>query len=55
MNLKFDDDHRLHIDSPLVAESLMNKSLINSTEINQVFKPLLDLNVIKLGGHNVKS
>jgi len=53
MNLKFDDSQRLHIDSPLMAESLMDKSLLDSTDISQVFQPLPDLNVIKLGGQSI--
>ena len=53
MGLKQDTTGRLHIDSPLMAESLMDKALLASTETEQVFRPLPDLNVIKLGGQSI--
>jgi molybdenum storage protein len=37
----------------LMAESLMDKSLLASTEIEQVFRPLPNLNIIKLGGQSI--
>ncbi len=48
-----DKSGRLHIETPLMAESLMDKALLESTEIEQVFRPLPDLNVIKLGGQSI--
>jgi molybdenum storage protein len=36
-----------------MAESLMDKSLLESTEAPQVFRPLPDLNVVKLGGQSI--
>ena len=53
MSLKQDESGRLHIDSPLMAESLMDKRLLQETEIDQVFRPLPDLNVVKLGGQSI--
>jgi molybdenum storage protein len=53
MGLMRDESGRLHIDTPLMAESLMDKTLLEGTEIDQVFRPLPDLNVIKLGGQSI--
>ena len=53
MSLKRDETGRLHIETPLMAESLMDKTLLDSTELEQVFRPLADLNVIKLGGQSI--
>jgi molybdenum storage protein len=53
MSLKEDSSGRLHIDSPLMAESLMDKQLLARTETEQTFRPLPDLNVIKLGGQSI--
>lgn len=53
MSLKKDSSGRLHIDSPLMAESLMDKQLLAETETDQVFRPLSDLNVVKLGGQSI--
>jgi molybdenum storage protein len=53
MSLKRDESGRLHIETPLMAESLMDKSLLESTEGGRVFRPLPELNVIKLGGQSI--
>jgi molybdenum storage protein len=53
MGLKRDATGRLHIETPLMAESLMDKKLLESTEVEKVFRPLPELNVIKLGGQSV--
>ena len=53
MSLVRDASGRLHIETPLMAESLMDKSLLASTETAQVFRPLPNLNVIKLGGQSI--
>ena len=53
MSLKRDESGRLHIDTPLMAESLMDKALLRETETGRVFRPLPDLNVIKLGGQSI--
>ena len=53
MGLKRDESGRLHIDSPLRGESLMRNQLLRETDTDQVFQPLPDLEVIKLGGQSV--
>jgi len=53
MSLVRDASGRLHIETPLMAESLMDKALMASTEISQVFRPLPNLNVVKLGGQSI--
>jgi molybdenum storage protein len=53
MTLLRDESGRLHIETPLMAESLMDKALLDQTETEQVFRPLPDLNVIKLGGQSI--
>jgi molybdenum storage protein len=53
MSLEWDESGRLHIRTPLMAESLMDKGLLESTEVEAVFRPLPDLNVIKLGGQSI--
>lgn len=44
---------RLNIDTRLAAESLMDKDLLESTGTGEVFRPLPDLNVVKLGGQSI--
>jgi molybdenum storage protein len=53
MALKRDESGRLHIETPLMAESLMDKRLLERTEADHIFRPLPDLNVIKLGGQSI--
>jgi molybdenum storage protein len=53
MSLTREKDGRLHIETPLMAESLMDKTLLASTEIESVFRPLPELNVVKLGGQSI--
>jgi molybdenum storage protein len=53
MGLVRDKSGRLHIETPLMGESLMDKELLESTETDQVFRPLPNLNVVKLGGQSV--
>lgn len=53
MSFEQDSTGRLHIQSPLMAESLMDRRLLESTETGRVFRPLPDLNVIKLGGQSI--
>jgi molybdenum storage protein len=36
-----------------MAESLMDKELLESTDVDQVFRPLPDIKVIKLGGQSI--
>lgn len=53
MSLVKDKSGRLHIETQLMAESLMDKQLLESTETENVFRPLPQLNVIKLGGQSI--
>ena len=53
MGLKRDDSGRLHVESPLMGESLMRKRLLEETETGGLFQPLPDLAVIKLGGQSI--
>jgi molybdenum storage protein len=53
MGLKRDQSGRLHIETELMAESLMDKDLLKSTERDEVFRPLPQLNIIKLGGQSI--
>ncbi len=53
MTLIRDTQGRLHIETPLMAESLMDKGLLEETETTHVFRPLPELSVIKLGGQSI--
>jgi len=53
MSLIKDSSGRLHIESRLMAESLMDKQLLESTETERLFRALPELNVIKLGGQSI--
>ncbi len=53
MGLVRDESGRLHIQTPLMAESLMDKTLLQGTEVAQVFRAMPRLNVVKLGGQSI--
>jgi molybdenum storage protein len=53
MALTKDSSGRLSIQSPLMSESLMDKDLLQRTESEDIFRPLPELNVIKLGGQSI--
>ncbi len=53
MGLKRDSSGRLHIETQLMAESLMDKKLLESTQTESVFRVQPELNVIKLGGQSI--
>jgi len=55
MTLTRDESGRLHIESPLMGESLMRQTLLTDTDLpaGQVYRPLPDLNVIKIGGQSI--
>lgn len=53
MSLKRDESGRLHIETPLMAESLMDKALLENTESGEIFRPMPELNIIKLGGQSI--
>ena len=47
------DKGRLHIDSPLMGESLVSKALLKRTESEEYFRMHPDINVIKIGGQSI--
>jgi molybdenum storage protein len=53
MGLLHDKTGRLHIETPLMAESLMDQALLDSTETETTFRALPDLEVVKLGGQSI--
>jgi molybdenum storage protein len=55
MGLVRDQSGRLHIESPLMGESLMRKQLLVDTDVTdaQIYRPLPALNVIKIGGQSI--
>jgi len=48
-----DEKGRLHIDTPLLGESLVGKSLLRSTEADEYFRMQPDVNVLKIGGQSI--
>jgi molybdenum storage protein len=44
---------RLHIDSPLMGESLVSKDLLKQTEAKEYFRMHPDINVLKIGGQSI--
>jgi molybdenum storage protein len=44
---------RLHIDSPLMGESLVSKEFLRSTEAKEYFRMQPEINVIKIGGQSI--
>jgi molybdenum storage protein len=53
MGLVKDASGRLNIETPLMAESLMDRALLARTETEAIFRPLPDLDVVKLGGQSI--
>ena len=53
MTLQRDDSGRLHIESNLMGESLMDKSLLAQTDTGPVYKPMPNLTVVKVGGQSI--
>jgi molybdenum storage protein len=53
MSLQRDKRGRLHIESPLMGESLMDKGLLAQTDAGPVFRPMPDLIVTKIGGQSI--
>ena len=44
---------RLHIDTPLMGESLVSKELLKRTEASEYFRMHPDINVLKIGGQSI--
>ncbi len=53
MTLQYDDSGRLHIESNLMGESLMDKALLTETDTGPVYRPMPDLIVVKIGGQSI--
>ena len=53
MAIKRDPSGRLQIDSPLMGESLMDKSLLANTDADSVYRLMPDLIVVKVGGQSI--
>jgi molybdenum storage protein len=53
MSLKRDASGRLHIESPLMGESLMDKTLLASTANQSIYRLMPDLVVVKIGGQSM--
>jgi molybdenum storage protein len=53
MTLQRDKSGRLHIHSPFMGESLMDKSVLASTDIGPIYRPMPDLIVVKIGGQSI--
>ena len=53
MAIKRDKSGRLQIDSPLMGESLMDKSLLASTDTGEIYRLMPDLTVVKIGGQSI--
>jgi len=47
------DTGRLHIDTPLMGESLVSKELLAKTEAREYFRMHPDVNVLKIGGQSI--
>jgi molybdenum storage protein len=48
-----DDKGRLHIDTPLMGESLVSKAFLKKTESPEYFRMHPDINVLKIGGQSI--
>jgi molybdenum storage protein len=48
-----EENGRLHIASPLKGESLMRKALLDATGVGEIYRPMPDLKVIKIGGQSI--
>src|SRR5512142_2535570 len=53
MALKREASGRLHIESVLMGESLMDKSLLANTDSETVYRLMPDLIVVKIGGQSI--
>ncbi len=53
MPLKREASGRLHIESVLMGESLMDKTLLANTDSDRVYRLMPDLIVVKIGGQSI--
>ncbi len=48
-----DEKGRLHIDTPMMGESLVSKEFLKTTESGEYFHMHPDINVMKIGGQSI--
>lgn len=48
-----DEKGRLHIDTPMLGESLVSKEFLKTTENKEYFRMHPDINVLKIGGQSI--
>ncbi len=48
-----DEKGRLHIDTPMMGESLVSKEFLKQTESSEYFRMHPDVNVLKIGGQSI--
>jgi len=48
-----DEKGRLHIDTPMMGESLVSKAFLETTESGEYFRMHPDVNVLKIGGQSI--
>ncbi|WDP91778.1 MAG: uridine kinase [Desulfobacter sp.] len=48
-----DEKGRLHIDTPMLGESLVSKEFLKTTESGEYFRMHPDINVLKIGGQSI--
>ena len=48
-----DDKGRLHINTPMMGESLVSKEFLKTTESGEYFRMHPDINVLKIGGQSI--
>jgi molybdenum storage protein len=48
-----DKKGRLHIDTPMMGESLVSKDFLKTTESKEYFRMHPDINVLKIGGQSI--
>src|SRR5512135_3280035 len=53
MTIQRDASGRLQIESPFMGESMMDKSLLASTDTGPIYRLMPDLMVVKIGGQSV--
>lgn len=53
MTIKRDPNGRLQIESPFMGESMMDKSLLASTDTGSIHRLMPDLVVVKVGGQSI--
>jgi molybdenum storage protein len=53
MAIQRDSSGKLHIESPLMGESLMDRSLLASTDAGDIHRLMPDLVVVKVGGQSI--